>query len=168
MCIRDSLGHELRHDGIRPAESHVQAVEGWKLPTTKTQARAFLGVTGYYRDHIRDYAQMAKPWTDVIGKTTKEEERKPLQVTPAMETAFESLKKSLTTYPVLGFPYFKGDKAGRFTPDTDFCNDQIAGILSQDQGGREVVIAYGSKKLSKSQLRWPSTKGSCTAACTGW
>ena len=41
----------------------------------------------------------------------------------------------------------------------DFSNHQIAGILSQDQGGQEVVIAYGSKKLSKSQRRWPSTKG---------
>ena len=38
-------------------------------------------------------------------------------------------------------------------------DSQIAGILSQEQNGKEVVIAYGSKKLSKSQLRWPSTKG---------
>ena len=30
------LGHGLRHDGIRPAESHVKAVEGWTLPSTKT------------------------------------------------------------------------------------------------------------------------------------
>ena len=105
----------------------------WKVPTTKTQARAFLGITGYYRDHVRNYAQLAKPWTDVIGKTTKEEERKPLSVTADMQKSFEALKRALTTYPVLGFPYFKGPKAGRFTLDTDFCNDQIAGILSQEQ-----------------------------------
>ncbi len=52
-----------------------------------------------------------------------------------------------------------GASAGRFILDTYFCAQQIAGVLSQDQEGREVVISYGSKKLNKSQSRWPSTKG---------
>ena len=60
---------------------------------------------------------------------------------------------------MLGYPYFSGPKAGRFTLDTDFSSGQIAGILSQEQDGQEVVIAYGSKKLTKSQRNWPSTKG---------
>ena len=76
-----------------------------------------------------------------------------------MEMSFETLKASLVSAPILGFPYFRGAKAGRFILDTDFCAQQIAGVLSQDQEGREVIIGYGSKKLNKSQSRWPSTKG---------
>ena len=72
------LGHEIRQDGIRPAESHVSAVQNWPLPQTKSQARAFLGLTNYYRDHILEYARIAAPWTSVIGKTDKEAERTPL------------------------------------------------------------------------------------------
>ncbi len=76
-----------------------------------------------------------------------------------MKRAFEILKEALTMAPVLGFPYFLGPKAGQFILDTDFCQTQTAGILSQLQRGREVVIAYGSKKLNKSQRNYPSTKG---------
>ncbi len=85
-------------------------------------------------------------------------EKGPLTVTPEMRKAFESLKEALTTAPVLGFPYFSGPKAD-FILDTDFCQTQTASILSQLQKGKEVVIAYGSKKLNKSQRNYPSTKG---------
>ena len=129
------------------------------MPKFKTEARAFLGVTGYYQNHIRDYAQLAAPWSDVTGKTDKEAEKTPLRVTKEMRQSFERLKDALVTAPVLGFPHFSGPKAGRFTLDTDFSKDQIGAVLSQDQNGQEVVIAYASKKLSKSQRNWPSTKG---------
>ncbi len=96
----------------------------------------------------------------MTGKETDpEKEKGPLTVTPEMKKAFESLKEALTTAPVLGFPYFSGSKAGQFILDTDFCQSQTAGILSQMQKGKEVVIAYGSKKLNKSQRNYPSTKG---------
>jgi hypothetical protein len=153
------LGHVLNAKGIRPTDSYIKAVSAWDLPKYKTDARAFLGVTGYYRQHIRDYAAIAAPWTDVIGKTDKPAERTPLKVTKEMEVSFQKLKDALTSAPVLGFPYFKGPQAGQFVLDTDFSKEQVAGVLSQVQGGREVVIAYGSKKLSKSQRNYPSTKG---------
>ena len=156
----DYLGHRLNADGIRPTDDYLKAVRKWKLPSTKTEARAFLGVVNYYRNHIPDYATLSKSWTDVTGKgSTKALEKAKLVVTPAMIAAFHTLINRLTSAPVLGFPYFKGPKAGQFILDTDFSRFQTAGILSQMQLGKEVVIAYGSKKLSKSQLNWPSTKG---------
>ncbi len=127
------LGHVLNEKGVRPIDSYVDAVKKWPLPCYKTEARAFLGVTGYYRQHIPDSAKIAQPWTDVIGKTDKDAERRPLEVTEAMEASFETLKASLVLAPILGFPYFHGPKAGRFILDTDLCAQQIAGVLSQDQ-----------------------------------
>ncbi len=141
-------------------DSYIKAVRDWALPKYKTEARAFLGIVGYYRQHIKDYAKLARPWTDVTGKEADpEREKGPLTVTLEMRKAFESLKEALTTAPVLGFPYFSGPKAGQLILDTDFCQTQTAGILSQLQKGKEVVIAYGSKKLNKSQRNYPSTKG---------
>ena len=154
------LGHIVDQHGVRPVDSYVRAVRDWALPRYKTEARAFLGIVGYYRQHIRDYAELARPWTDVTGKEADpEKEKGPLTVTPEMRKAFESLKEALTTAPVLGFPYFSGPKAGQFILDIDFCQTQTASILSQMQKGKEVVIAYGSKKLNKSQRNYPSTKG---------
>ena len=153
------MGQVLSEDGIKPPDSYIKAVKDWQLPTFKTEARAFLRVTGYYRQLIKDYAQIAATWTSVIGKSDKEAEKTALVVTKEMRDSFEALKQGLVTAPVLGFPYFQGPKAGKFTLDTDFCKEQIYGILSQNQNGKEIVIAYGSKKLSKSQKNWASTRG---------
>ena len=153
------LGHKISAEGIEPTPDHLQALKQWKLPRFKTEARAFLGTANYYRDHIKDFAALAKPWTDVMGKTTPDQESTQLVVDQEMEKSFEGIKKALLSSPVLGFPYFKGHRAGQFILDTDFSQTQIGAVLSQKQGPREVVIAYGSKKLSKTQQNWPSTKG---------
>ncbi len=70
-----------------------------------------------------------------------------------MIAAFQKLE-ALVSAPILGFPYFNGPKVGQFILDTDFCQTQTAGVLSQIQNGREVIIAYGSKKLNKSQQNY--------------
>ena len=161
------LGHTVDKHSIKPVSSYVEAVRDWPLPQYKTEARAFLGITGYYGPHIKDYAKIAQPWTDVIGKMAEpRSEKQKLVVTEAMAKTFETLKRALTTAPILGFPYFKGPMAGQFILDTDFCQTQIAGILSQMQDGKETVIAYGSKKLNKSQRNYPSTKGELYAGIT--
>jgi hypothetical protein len=153
------LGHTLNASGIKPIVSYVKSILNWKLPVTKSAARAFLGVTGYYRQFIKDYSAIAAPWTDVIGKTDNVSERRPLVVSTAMIAAFEKLRIALTTAPVLRFPYFHGKKCGQFTLDTDFSKNQIRAVLSQRQGNQETVIAYGSKKLNKTQQNWHATKG---------
>ena len=157
------LGHKLSEQGLQPTESYKAAVQRVPCPKTKSEARSFLGLVGYYRDSIPDFASLAKPWTSVSGKLQgpegKEAERTPLKVTPEMEASFQELKRRLCEAPVLGFAYFSGPKAGRFTLDTDFRKEQIAGILSQEQEGKEVVIAYGSHALNKAQSNYSATKG---------
>ncbi len=154
------LSHIVDRHRVRPVDSYVKAVRDWALLKYKTEARAFLGIVRYYRQHIKDYAELARPWTDITGKEANpDKEKRPIVVTAKMRKAFESLKEALTTAPVLGFPYFAGPKAGQFILDTDFCQTQTAGILSQVQRGREVLIAYRCKKLNKSQRNYPSTKG---------
>ena len=153
------LGHEVSAEGVRPTDDHVRAVRDWPLPTLKTQIRGFLGTAGYYSEHIRDYAELAAPWTSAMGKTDKEDEKQPIEVTPEMKKNFEELKRRLVTKPVLGLPHFQGPMAGRFILDTDFCHLQISGILSQEQKGKEVVLSYGSKKLNSAQRDYYSYKG---------
>ena len=80
-----------------------------------------------------------------------------------MENTFYDLKQALMMYPVLRFPYFTRPKAGWFMLDTDFCKDQVARVLSQEQNGQEFVIAFWSKKTNKVQRNWPLTKGELSA-----
>ena len=46
----------------QPELSKVEAVQQWK------QVRAFLGLTGYYRKFIPQYASIAAPLTDLTKK----------------------------------------------------------------------------------------------------
>jgi len=157
------LGHIISRDGIRPVPAYLEIVKTWPLPSTKSEARTFLGKCGYYRRFIKDYSKIAKPWTDVMGKTDKAAEKEPLQVTPAMTDSFQQLKKALLTAPILAYPRF--DSPEPFILDTDWSQDAatVGAVLSQRQGGQERVICYGAKKLPAAGKNYASQKGELAA-----
>lgn len=98
QCIY--LGHVVGNGVVRSEQSKVEAVMSFPVPQTKKQVRAFLGVTGYYRKFIPNFATIAAPLTDLIRKN------RPNQVvwTPACSKAFEKLKNQLCSDPVLQSP----------------------------------------------------------------
>lgn len=67
------------------------------------------------------------------------------------QAAFETLKKRLTSAPILGYPL----PEGKFILDTDV---GIGGVLSQLQEGQERVIGYVSKTLSKPERNYCVTR----------
>jgi hypothetical protein len=64
-----------------------------------------------------------------------------------------TLKHLLSTAPILSYP--KADDT--FILDTDASAFGIGAVLSQLQDDNEVVIAYGSKTLSRSQMGYCTT-----------
>ena len=55
------LGHILNKEGIKPDPSKVEAIHAILLPKNQPQLRRFLGMTGFYRKSIPDYATCARP-----------------------------------------------------------------------------------------------------------
>ena len=157
------LGHLVSEKGVQPVKSYLEIIDKWPMPRTKNEIRVFLGKTGYYRRFIKGYSGIAGPLSDLAGKGTPEEEREELQITPEMKTAFHTLKQHLQSAPILAYPRFNSEEP--FIVDTDWSHDAnaIGGVLSQVQDGKERVIQYGSKKLSKSQRAYGATKGELTA-----
>ena len=76
------------------------------------------------------------------------------------ENAFNELKQSLCTAPVLAFP----NNSGMFIVDTDASHNAIGGVLSQIQDGKEKVIFYGANKLSRCQKKYCVTRKELLAA----
>ena len=62
------LGHIVSADGYRPDNSNIQAVTSFLETPPKTigELRKVLGMLGYYRRYIRNFAKTAKPLTDLL------------------------------------------------------------------------------------------------------
>ena len=82
------------------------------------------------------------------------EKGRQFQWTPECDQAFETLKDSLTTAHILGFPMDEGN----YTLDTDASDFGMAGVLSQSQDGVERVISYFSKTFSKCERNYCVTR----------
>ena len=63
------LGHVIGGGEVKPDADKIQAVEACSEPRTKKEVRAFLGLTGYYRKFIPNYAGIARPPTALLKKS---------------------------------------------------------------------------------------------------
>ncbi|TNV97478.1 hypothetical protein C5H24_12785, partial [Xylella fastidiosa] len=88
------LGHVVSKDGIAVDNSKVEAVLDWKQPTSVFEIRSFLGLAGYYRRFIPEFATLAKPMTRLIQKNVK------FEWNDKCEKVFQELKKRLTSAPI--------------------------------------------------------------------
>lgn len=57
------LGHSVSSEGISKDPSKVEAIRDWARPTSVAELRRFLGLTGYMRRYVRDYAKISQPLT---------------------------------------------------------------------------------------------------------
>ena len=88
---------------------------------------------------IPNYAALARPLTDLL----KDENE--FEWGEEQENSFESLKKAITTAPVLQTP----DHTKPFLVIPDASNVAIGGVLMQDQGTGMKPCAFMSYRLEK-------------------
>ncbi|XP_061173674.1 uncharacterized protein LOC133182844 [Saccostrea echinata] len=125
------LGHIVSSLGIQTDTEKISVVKNWPIPKNERQIRSFLGLSSYYRRFVKNFAEIAKPLHDLYKKKTK------FFWTPECQNAFDTLKTALTTSPILRFP-LPGLPS---TLDTDASDKAVGAVLSQNQEGKERVIA---------------------------
>jgi hypothetical protein len=62
------LGHIISNGGIAVDPAKVKEIMEWRVPTTVTEIRSFLGLAGYYRRFIEGFSKIAKPMTSLLEK----------------------------------------------------------------------------------------------------
>ena len=62
------LGHIIGEGHVEPDPAKIKAIKKYPVPTTKKEVRAWLGLTGYYRRFVPDYATVAAPLTGLLKK----------------------------------------------------------------------------------------------------
>ncbi|MCG7877680.1 MAG: RNase H-like domain-containing protein, partial [Candidatus Thiodiazotropha endolucinida] len=133
------LGHVVSEEGVHTCPDKIEAVRDWPTPVDAKQVRSFLGLASYYRKFVRGFADIARPLHKICEKKAK------FLWSEECETAFKTLKQALTQAPILAYPRCDG---GKFILDTDASDKAVGAVLSQEQDGKELVIAYMSKTMN--------------------
>ena len=140
------LGHQVSREGVRPDPANIEKVLSWPKPSNDVEAKGFLGLCGYYAKFIPEYAEVSKPLREAANQ------KGAIRWTTELAVSFDKLKKKLASPPVLSLPTFNGI----FRLYTDACNTSIGAVLTEEVEGKEKVVAYESKVLSRQQRRWPT------------
>ena len=147
------LGHVVSGTGVTPDPENLKALYRYPIPRTKTQVQEFIGLTSYYRRFIPDYSTKAKPLTALTKNV-------PFEWTLECQEAFETLRHHLLSSPILTHPDFTRE----FFVYTDASAYGVGAILKQiDDNGKERVIAYASRVLSKPECNYSATERECLA-----
>ncbi|KAG7669555.1 hypothetical protein KSW81_007707 [Nannochloris sp. 'desiccata'] len=140
------LGFVVSGNGVKMAEDKVRAVLEWPTPSNATEVRGFLGLTGFYRHFIKHYAHIAAPLNELTKKSLR------FLWTPLHTHAFEELKKSVTSSPVLQVY----DASKQCVVCTDASNVAVGAVLLQVGESTEALrpVAFFSRKLRGAELNY--------------
>jgi len=155
------LGHLISHGEISIDPSKVEDAKKLARPTSVKELQSFLGVTGWCRKFIYNYAGLSAPLTNLLRKETR------WVWGEAQERAWKSLKDAIVKAPVLIQPNFEK----LFVLETDASDEGIGGVLLQRSGSDEKSamkpIAYVSRKLTSAERQYSTREKECLAIVWG-
>lgn len=136
----DYLGYEISAAGIRPGDKKINSVVQFPRPSNQHSVRQFLGLVGYFRKFIRNFAQLAHPLNKLLKKDV------PWCWLDEQEEAFRDLKERLINRPILAIY----DPTAETELHTDASKIGIGGILMQKPiaGGEFRPVAFYSRQTT--------------------
>lgn len=154
-----TLGHVISAEGIGCDEKKLEAVRTWPIPANVKDLQRFLGFTGFYRKHIKGYANIARPLTELLNKPNKKTKKpdsssKEWKWEEAQQNAFDELIGCLSSPPVLSYPDFTKP----FLLRIDASKQGLGAVLYQESDGKEHVVSYASRSLKRSEMNYPAHK----------
>ena len=94
------LGHIVTEKGIGPDPKKLLSITNYPTPKNSDEVRSFLGLAGYYRKFVKNYADKAHSLTQLTKKDVE------WKWDPEQQEAFHLLKDGLTSPPILSYPNF--------------------------------------------------------------
>lgn len=156
FCVRETpyVGYLISEDGIKANPERMRPIFEYPAPKNLKALRRFIGMCGWYRRFIPNYATLIAPITNLLKKCNI-----PFRWTPEAQESFVKLKEILVSPQVLSPPDFSLP----FTIQCDASLTGIGSVLTQNIDGDERVISYYSGKLNNAQINYTVTEKECLA-----
>ena len=161
------LGHKITANGIFPDEDRVRMLRDWPTPQTRSQVHKFHGLASTFRKFIRNFAKRTENMRALLKRDANSSGKDPIKWTEKCEKEKEDIVNVLTSAPMLGHPDWSED-ASPFIITVDTSSHGIGCTLSQQQTiqddetkeakRREVIIYYGSRRLTAGESRYSAYK----------
>lgn len=149
------LGFIVNEKGIKPDNDKIAPIQQYATPKNIKDLRRLLGMAGWYRRFIENFAEITAPLTELL----KSGKGNSFRWSEEANVAMDRLKTSLTNAPVLANPDYEQE----FIIQADASDYGIGAVLVQGVNSDEKVIAYFSRKLSATQRKYHTTEKECLA-----
>ena len=143
------VGMTVSKEGIAIDRDRIKAIIDLENPKTVKELQKVIGIFQYSRKYIRNFAAISQPLYALLKKGAK------FIWSKECEVAMQTLKKAVTSAPVLGI----ANPNGNFEVTCDASAKGFGGMLQERlSNGSLKTIAYFSKSVPKHQRHWHATK----------
>ncbi|GKE19008.1 putative mitochondrial protein, partial [Tanacetum coccineum] len=109
------FGHVITGARESVDPSKIKEMQEWHVPMNIKKLKGFLGLTGYYRRFVKDYATISWPFTALLKKNS-------IEWSNSAQMAFDGLKTAMANASVLALPNFQEE----FIVETDVSNEVLS------------------------------------------
>ena len=141
------VGREISHDGLTMSEAKIRKVLDFPKPEFAMQLKQFLGLANYFRDFMDEHSTVVRALHNLIPDYKRANK---LIWTEEATTSWTLIKAMIEKCPTLAFL----NNHDPVTLATDASDYGIGGFLSQTINGVKHPIAFVSKSLTATQLKW--------------
>jgi len=147
-CL-EYLGFRISKGTIQPGKK-TEVIATFPRPKNEHEVRRFLGLAGYFRRFIVNYAKLAAPLTTLTGKNAV------FTWEPEQQKSFDELKRTLCSEPVVAM---YNPNAPITQVHTDASSVALSGVLLQGSTSSELHMVYAiSKKTTDAESRYHSSR----------
>ena len=139
------LGYKISDKGISIDNSRTDSLKNYPIPTKAKHVKQFLGMAGFYRHFIKNFADIVEPLNHLTRKHTK------FFWSDDCNKAFYMIIKLLSDKPILAYPNFNEE----FFLATDASKIGIGAVLGQkDSNNNEHPIYFASRALNQAERNY--------------
>ena len=161
------LGMSVDGRGVKHLDRRKQAIASMSVPKNRKQLQSFLGVCGYFRGHIPNFARKVKPLTALNRDGIASNATFQASWSSDQQVAFDAIIKDILNVEMLTFLDYDEPILIR----TDASVDGCGAVMYQIIGGVERPVAYLSKTFSPTERRYSTIEQETYAvfwAITTW